>query len=502
MRDRVVVIGAGFGGLAAAIRLAARGMDVTLVEKLDQPGGRAYVFRQDGFIFDGGPTVITAPWLITELFELAGKKSEDFLQLMPVDPFYRIFFDDGDSFDYSGDPARMQQQIAGLSRYPQDVDGYRRFLAQSQRIFDKGFTELAAKPFLSAWDMAKIAPDLIRLDAYRSVYGFVSSYIKDDRLRQVLSFHPLLVGGNPFRAPSIYALIHYLEREWGVWFAKGGTGAVVSAFVDLFTGLGGTLLLQSEVAEITTTGDRATGVRLDDGRLIPADIVVCNADVATTYQRLLPARNRKPYTDRKLARMRHSMSLMVIYFGTNRLYRDQVNPALAHHSIILGPRYRELLGDIFDRKILADDFSLYLHMPTLSDPSLAPEGCDAFYVLAPVPNLKGSTNWNLASAAYRDRIMGFLEKRYLPDLSKHLVTEHSIDPRYFHDTLNSYAGAAFSVEPTLTQSAYFRPHNRAQSMTNLYFVGAGTHPGAGLPGVLTSAKIADTLISADIANPV
>jgi phytoene desaturase len=498
MRNRAIVIGAGFGGLAAAIRLAARGMDVTLVEKLDQPGGRAYVFRQDGFVFDGGPTVITAPWLITELFELAGKDSEDYLRLMPIDPFYRIFFDDGDSFDYSGDPARMTQQIAALSRYPEDVDGYKRFLTQSQRIFDMGFTELAEQPFLSAWDMIKIAPDLIRLDAYRTVYGFVSSYIKDERLRQVLSFHPLLVGGSPFHAPSIYALIHYLEREWGVWFAEGGTGSIVDAFVRLFTELGGTLLLESEVTEIITSDDRAAGVCLRDGRMIPADVIVCNADVATTYQRLLPARSRKPYTDRKLARMNHSMSLMVIYFGTNRLYRDQTNPALGHHSIILGPRYRELLGDIFDRKILADDFSLYLHMPTLSDPSLAPDGCEAFYVLAPAPNLQGSTDWDVASTPYRDRIMAFLEEHYLPDLSKHLVTERVIDPRYFRDTLNSYAGAAFSVEPTLMQSAYFRPHNRAQSIPNLYFVGAGTHPGAGLPGVLTSAKIADALIAADL----
>src|SRR4051794_2011147 len=282
MRNRAVVIGAGFGGLAAAIRLAARGMDVTLVEKLDQPGGRAYVFRQDGFVFDGGPTVITAPWLITELFELAGKNPDDYLRLMPVDPFYRIFFDDGDSFDYSGDPGRMQQQIANLSRFPEDVDGYRRFLAQSQRIFDKGFTELAEQPFLSAWDMIKIAPDLVHLDAYRTVYGFVSSYIKDERLRQVLSFHPLLVGGSPFHAPSIYALIHYLEREWGVWFAEGGTGSVVDAFVQLFTELGGTLLLESEVTDIITSEDRATGVRLSDGRMIPADVIVCNADVATT----------------------------------------------------------------------------------------------------------------------------------------------------------------------------------------------------------------------------
>jgi len=490
MSTRIVVIGAGFGGLAAAIRLAARGERVTLVEKLDQPGGRAAVFRQDGFVFDAGPTVITAPWLITELFELAGRRPDDYLTLLPVDPFYRIFFDDGASFDYSGSPERMQDEILRLTGDPAEVRGYERFLAQSRRIFDKGFTELAAKPFLSVRDMAAIAPALVRLNAYRNVYRFVSGYVRNEQLRQVLSFHPLLVGGNPFSAPSIYALIHYLEREWGVWYASGGTGAVVRALTDLFTELGGNLRLNAEVSRICTSGNRVTGVELAGGEEITADIVVSNADVAMTYERLLPGSPRF----RSPSRLRHSMSLVVIYFGTDRQYRSQSRSALAHHSVILGPRYRELLGDIFERKVLADDFSLYLHMPTLTDPTLAPEGGEAFYVLAPVPNLEGAIDWEDAAGPYRDRIMRFLEERYLPDLSRHLVTERIVDPRYFRDTLSSHAGAAFSVEPTLTQSAYFRPHNRARSFPNLYFVGAGTHPGAGLPGVLTSAKIADDLI--------
>jgi phytoene desaturase len=493
---RIVVIGSGFGGLAAAVRLATRGHQVTLLEKRDQPGGRAYVYRQDGFTFDGGPTVITAPWLITELFELTGRRAEDYLTMVPVDPFYRIFFPDGDHFDYSGDSDRMLAEIRRFSDLPADADGYLAFVRRTERIFAKGFTELADRPFLHVSDMIKVAPDLVRLESYRSVYGFVSRFVKDERLRQVLSFHPLLVGGNPFQTTSIYTLIHYLERHWGVWFALGGTGAVVDALVRLFAELGGRLLLNAEVGEITVGDGKATGVRLTDGKELPADLVVCNAEVAGAYERLLPASARRKYTDRKLARMRYSMSLVVIYFGTDRLYRGGDGPTLAHHDIILGPRYGPLLADIFTTKKLAEDFSLYLHMPTITDPTLAPPGCEAFYVLAPVPHLGGRSDWTREAKPYRDRIMRFLEERYLPDLSKHLVTEHMIDPRHFRDTLNSYLGSAFSVEPILTQSAWFRPHNRSEELPNLYFVGGGTHPGAGLPGVLSSAKIADDLIAA------
>ncbi len=498
MSKRIVVIGSGFGGLAAAVRLAARGHQVTLIDKRDRPGGRAYVYEQDGFTFDGGPTVITAPWMITELFELAGRKPDDYVTMVPVDPFYRIFFPDGAHFDYSGDTETMLARIRAFSTDPEhDVEGYRQFIALTERIFAKGFTELADRPFLNVTDMLRIAPDLVKLQSYRTVYGLVSRYVNDDRLRQVLSFHPLLVGGNPFQTTSIYTLIHHLERQWGVWFAMGGTGAVVAALARLFEELGGRLMLGTEAAEITTEGRRATGVRLASGDVLPADIVVCNGEVAAAYQQLLPAAVRKKYTDRRLARMRYSMSLVVIYFGTDRLYRGADGPPLAHHDIILGPRYKGLLTDIFNRKTLADDFSLYLHMPTLTDPSLAPEGCEAFYVLAPVPHLGSGTDWAKAARPYRERIMAFLEERYLPDLSRHIVTEHMIDPRHFRDDLNSYLGSAFSVEPILTQSAWFRPHNRSEELPNLYFVGAGTHPGAGLPGVLSSAKIADDLIAAE-----
>ncbi len=497
MSKRIVVIGSGFGGLAAAVRLVARGHDVTLLEKRDQAGGRAYVYRRDGFTFDGGPTVITAPWLITELFELASRRAEDYVTLVPVDPFYRIFFQDGAHFDYTGDSERMVAEIRRFSDDPADVDGYQEFVRRTEGIFAKGFTELADQPFLRLVDMLKIAPDLIRLESFRSVYGFVSRFVKEERLQQVLSFHPLLVGGNPFQTTSIYTLIHYLERHWGVWFALGGTGAVVDALVRLFGELGGRLCLNTEVGEILTEGGRTTGVRLTDGSEVAADVVVCNAEVAGAYERLLPATKRRKYTDRRLARMRYSMSLVVIYFGTDRRYRGGDGPALAHHDIILGPRYGPLLADIFTEKKLAQDFSLYLHVPTITDPSLAPPGCEAFYVLAPVPHLGGDIDWGREAKPYRDRVMRFLEEHYLPNLSEHLVTEHMIDPCHFRDTLNSYLGSAFSVEPILTQSAWFRPHNRSEELPNLYLVGAGTHPGAGLPGVLSSAKIADELIAAE-----
>jgi phytoene desaturase len=499
--QRIVVIGAGLGGLAAAVRLAARGHDVTIVDKRDQAGGRAYVYRQDGFTFDGGPTVITAPWMLTDLFELAGRRADDYISLMPVSPFYRIFFHgpphDGEHFDYTGRSAEMVAEIRRISPYESDVDGYLRFVRLTERIFAKGFTELADQPFSSPLDMARVAPDLIRLESYRTVYGLVSRFVKDERLREVMTFHPLLVGGNPFQTTSIYTLIHYLEREWGVWFAMGGTGAVVEGLVRLFGELGGRLRLETEVGEIMVDGGRATGVRLDTGEELPADSVVCNGDVARAYEQLLPASVRKKYTDRRLARMKYSMSLVVIYFGTDRQYRGTDGPELAHHDIILGPRYGGLLKDIFGRKTLAEDFSLYLHLPTLTDPSLAPEGCDTFYVLSPVPHLGGAIDWATEAKPYRDRIMSFLEEHYLPGLSQHIVTEHMIDPRHFDTDLNSYLGSAFSIEPILTQSAWFRPHNRSEELPNLFFAGAGTHPGAGLPGVLSSATIVDDLIAAD-----
>lgn len=494
MTQKVIIIGSGFGSLGAAARLAARGYQVEIFEKLDKPGGRAYVFEQDGFKFDGGPTVITAPFMFDDIFAAAGRKTEDYVEFRPLDPFYRIFDHTGKTFDYNDDPAFIADQIRAWS--PGDVEGYGRFMETTQAIFRKGFIELADQPFLQVGDMLKVAPDLIRLQSHKSVYSYVSRFIKNDFLRRCFSFHPLLIGGNPFDASSIYAMIHYLEREWGIHYAMGGTGALVNALVRLIEELGGRFHYNAEVEEIIVQGRRAEGIRLADGSIHHADHVISNADVAWTYLNLIPSRARGARnSDLRYKKLtRYSMSLVVIYFGTKKLYRH--DSKLAHHNIILSERYQGLLADIFKKKTLPQDFSLYLHMPTLTDPSIAPPGHEAFYVLSPVPHLGGDVNWVQAAKPYRDAIMQFLEDNYLPDLQANLVTEHMIDPRHFKHALNSHMGAAFSIEPVLTQSAWFRPHNRSEDIDNLYFVGAGTHPGAGLPGVLSSSVIAENLIVA------
>lgn len=489
MSKKIIVIGSGFGGLSAATRLAARGYEVELFEKGDKIGGRAYVHEINGFKFDGGPTVITAPWIFDEIWELAGRKREDYFKLVPCDPFYRIFDYTGRPFSYNGDPQFIHSQIEQWN--PADKEGYDRFMRTTKEIFETGMP-LIDKPFLNVTDMIKVAPDLIRLQSYRGVYGYVSQFIKDDFLRRCFSFHPLLIGGNPLDASSLYVLIHYLEREWGIHYALGGTGSIVNAFGRLFAELGGKLHLNAEVQEILVEGRKVTGVRMADGTIHKADVVVSNADVAWTYLKLLPAQYRRKNTDRRIKSMKYSMSLFVIYFGTKRRYNTDTN--LAHHNIILSERYNDLLRDIFSSKDLPTDFSLYLHMPTITDPSIAPPGHEAFYVLSPVPHLGANIDWQKQGKPYRDAIMNFLEKNYLPDLQANLVAEHYIDPPFFQNTLNSYLGSAFSVQPVLTQSAWFRPHNRSEDFENLYFVGAGTHPGAGLPGVIASGKIADQLI--------
>lgn len=494
MKESIIIIGTGFGGLGAAARLASQGYQVKLFEKRDKPGGRAYVYEQNGFKFDGGPTVITAPFMFDDIFAQAGRRREDYVEFIQLDPFYRIFDKSGKAFDYNDDPSFISGQIEKWN--PGDVAGYHEFIDSTKKIFQKGFVELADKPFLSVGDMLRVAPDLIRLQSYKSVYRYVSRFIEDEFLRRCFSFHPLLIGGNPFDASSIYAMIHYLEREWGIHYVKGGTGALVEALVQLIEELGGRFYYDTEVEEILVQGRQATGIRLADGTVHRAEHVISNADVAWTNLNLIPSQARglrnSDYRWKKLTR--YSMSLVVIYFGTKKLYREQ--GVLAHHNIILGERYKGLLTDIFRRKELSDDFSLYLHMPTLTDPSLAPAGHEAFYVLAPVPHLGAQVDWATEARPYRDKIMGFLEAHYLPGLQENIVAEHMIDPRHFQATLNSTMGAAFSVEPILLQSAWFRPHNRSEDIDNLYFVGAGTHPGAGLPGVLSSSKIAETLIMA------
>jgi len=484
---RAVVIGTGFGGLGIAVRLLCKGYDVVMLEKRDRPGGRAYVYEQDGFVFDAGPTIITAPFLIEELFAHAGRRVEDYVQLFPIDPFYEIRFDDGDVFSYSGDPARMRDEVARFS--PDDVAGYETFLERSREIFEKGFVELGHVPFLDPWSMVRIIPALIRLECYRSVLGLVTRHLRSEKLRQVFSFHPLLVGGDPRHAPAIYALICFLERRWGVHFARGGMGAVVAGLARLIEELGGEIRLATPATRIHVSDGRVRGVRTAAGEDLEADLVVSNGDLSWTYQHLIAREHRPHNSDRKLQRMRYSMSLFLIYFGTRRLYPD-----LAHHTILLGSRYEGLLEDVFRRGRLAPDMSLYLHAPTRSDPSLAPPGHEAFYALSPVPNLAAPIDWAQEKERYRDAIYDRLESTCVPGLRDHLVTERLFTPLDFRDELWSHLGAAFSFEPILTQSAYFRGHNRCPDVQGLYFVGAGTHPGAGLPGVLSSARVTDSLI--------
>ena len=489
MRREIIIIGGGLGGLAAGIRLVAKGHHVTILEKRDKPGGKAYTYKTQGFTFDSGPSIVTAPFMFDDLWREAGRRREDYFTLEECSPYYRIFDHKGSYFEYSSNEQALIRQIR--ERSPRDVDGYKRFMASTKPIFELGFVKLAEQPFLHFTDMLKVTPDLLRLKSFISTYRYVSGFIKDDFLRRCFSFHPLFIGGNPFDASSVYAMVDYLEREWGVHHAVGGIGAIISAMAKLFTELGGTLELNAETAEILVEGRKVVGVRMADGQTRRADIVVSNADSAYTYQKLIAPHHRKVYTDANLRGKKYSMSLVVLYLGLDKRYDDG---DIVQHNVILGKRYKGLLNDIFNRHHLARDFSLYLHRPSHVDPSLAPKGGEALYVLAPVPNASSRTDWSQAAKPYRDALVTFLEQNYMPGLSKHIVVEHMVDPRYYEHTLNNYRGAAFNLQPLLTQSAWFRPHNRSEEFANLYLVGGGTHPGAGLPGVLASAIIAAKLI--------
>jgi phytoene desaturase len=486
-RPHAVIIGSGFGGLAAAIRLGARGYRVTVLERLAQPGGRAAVFRQDGFTFDAGPTIITAPFLLEELWALAGKNFAEEISLIPLSPFYRVQFNDGATFDCSGDPEAMRAQVRLLN--PSDLPGYEKFIKLSEEIYQIGFAQLAHKSFGAVRDMARILPDLVRLQGYRSVSALVKKYIADPRLRIALSFHPLLVGGNPLRTSAIYCLILHLERKFGVHFVKGGTGALVRGMARLIAHQGGAVTCNATVTRILVEDGKAVGVALETGESLSADIVVSNACAAWTYQNLLEPRHRKHWTRRRLARTKFSMGLFVWYFGTDRQFPD-----VPHHTMLLGPRHDELLRDIFDRKILADDFSLYLHRPTASDPSLAPPGCDAFYVLSPVPHLAAGVDWASRAEPYRQAIETHLANTLLPGLGGAIISSKVVTPDYFRRELLSMQGAGFGFEPRLTQSAWFRPHNKSEDVENLFLVGASTHPGAGVPGVISSARVLDEVV--------
>ncbi|MBV4366840.1 phytoene desaturase [Erwinia phyllosphaerae] len=489
---KTIVIGAGIGGLALAIRLQAAGIPVLLLEARDKPGGRAYVYHDRGFTFDAGPTVITDPSAIEELFTLGGRRTAEFIDMLPVKPFYRLCWDSGEVMDYDNDQQELEEQIARFN--PDDVAGYRRFHAYSREVFKEGYLKLGSVPFLSVRDMARAAPQLVRLQAWNSVYSMVSKFIKDEHLRQAFSFHSLLVGGNPFAASSIYTLIHALERQWGVWFARGGTGAMVQGLVKLFRELGGEIELNTPVSKLETEGDRITAVRTADGRRIEVEAVASNADVVQTYDKLLGHHPHGAAQAKALKRKSMSNSLFVIYFGLNNPHSQ-----LAHHTVCFGPRYKELIEDIFHHDKLADDFSLYLHSPCVTDPSLAPPGCGSFYVLAPVPNLGvADIDWEVEGPKLKERIFAYLEEHYMPGLREQLVMEKIFTPFDFRDELGAHLGSAFSVEPLLTQSAWFRPHNRDSKIKNLYLVGAGTHPGAGIPGVIASAKVTASLILEDI----
>lgn len=494
MAQHAVVIGGGFGGMAAALRLRRRGYDVTLIEKQKQLGGRAMVMKRDGFTFDMGPTVITAPFLFDELFELFGKKREDYVKFVPLYPWYRVMFHDGAWFDYGGTIEQTLEQIRKFE--PADCDGYLKFLAHSKRIFEVGFVELGDKPFDTILSMIRCAPQMIKLGAWRTVWQMAKKYIRNDKLRRVFSFQPLLVGGNPFNTTSIYSLIHFLEREYGVHYAMGGTGALVRALAQLMEESGITVRLSTPVQHIGIglRPNVADGVYvLDAGgpRPIPSDLVVSNADAPFTHEELLRhASSRWSRLRARLDHLKYSMGLFVLYFGTTRQYPD-----VQHHTILLGEQYEKLLHEMFDlKKLEMSDFSVYLHRPTATDPSMAPAGCDCFYALVPVPNLQSNIDWKEMGPKYRDLVIDYLERKVLPGLKQCITSVSYVTPLFYRDELNTLHGTGFSIQPTFGQSAYFRFHNKSADIENLYFVGAGTHPGAGMPGVLCSAKVLEHVL--------
>ncbi len=486
-----IVVGSGFGGLALAIRLQSAGVTTTIVEARDKPGGRAYHWERDGFTFDAGPTVITDPACLSELWALSGRSMADDVELVPVQPFYRLNWPDGTNFDYTNDDTLLHAEIAKLN--PEDNAGYARFLDYSAGVFKEGYEKLGHVAFLDFATMIRAAPALAKYQAWRSVYSMVSSFVKSEKLREALSFHTLLVGGNPMTTSAIYALIHKLERDGGVWFAMGGTNRLIAGMVSHFERLGGTIRLDDPVAEIETLGDRATGVRTRDGWHGEADAVAVNGDIMHAYRDLLTGSRSSQRTKAKLERKKYSPSLFVVHFGVKGTW-----PGIPHHMILFGPRYKGLLEDIYDHGVLAEDFSLYLHHPTVTDPSLAPEGHSTFYVLAPVPHLgKFPVDWDEVGPILEKRILDEIGRRLIPDIHERIVTKFSYTPKDFGRDLSAHLGSAFSLEPVLTQSAWFRVHNRDDHIPNLYFVGAGTHPGAGIPGVVGSAKATAALMLED-----
>ena len=483
-----IVIGSGFGGIAAALRLKAKGHEVKLIEKHPDLGGRARVFKKNGFTFDGGPTVITAPYLINELFELFKKDSKHYIELSPLKIWYQFIFEDKTKFNYSGDEASMIKQIENINK--DDVKGYQKLVAFTKKIFDKGFTELADVPFDKPFVMMQQLPALLKLKSYKSVYSLVSTFIKNEKLRRMLSMHPLLVGGNPFTTTSIYGLILYLEKKWGIHYSMGGTGNIIKGLEKLMQEEGIDIIKNSEVTEIVSKSNKITGVKLNDKDIIEAENVICNADPPAFYEKMLKKNGQGSFIfNWKKKRMEYSMGLFVYYFGTKKVYEN-----VEHHTIKFGNKYKEHLEDIFNNKKLNNDISYYLHRPSATDKSMAPEGNDCFYVLVPVPNNQSKIDWQTEGENMKNLVIDKMEKDLMPNLRENIVADFYLTPDYFEKELNTKFGSGFSIQPKFTQSAYFRFHNKSEIYDGLYFVGAGTHPGAGVPGVLSSAKVLDKLL--------
>ncbi len=486
-KKKIIIIGSGFGGLASALRMKAKGFEVTLVEKHQDLGGRARVFKKDKFIYDGGPTVITAPHLFDELFSLFNKKITDYVKIIPLNLWYRFVFNDGEKFDYNGNDKSMEEQVKKFSS--KDYEGYKKLVNFTEKIFDKGFTDLSDKPFNNLFFMIKQIPSLLKLKSYKSVYSLVSNFISNEKLRRVFSMHPLLVGGNPFSTTSIYTLILFLEKKWGIHYSMGGTGKVVKALEKLMSEENVKVIKGAEVTEILTENKKVIGVKINNSKILNCDYIICNSDPPNVYNHLIKSKNNYNFLfKQKMKRMNYSMGLFVYYFGSIKKYDD-----VAHHTIYFGKSYEKHLDKIFEKKILSEDISYYLHRPSATDPNMAPHGQDAFYVLVPVPNNLSKINWSDEGDKFKELILDKMDKSVLPGIKDNVVSDFYLTPDYFEKDLATLHGSGFSIQPKFSQSAYFRFHNQSEIFNNLYFVGAGTHPGAGMPGVLSSAKVLDKL---------
>ena len=488
MTKKVIVIGSGFGGLASALRLRAKGYEVTLLEKHSDLGGRARVFKKGNFIYDGGPTVITAPYLIEELFSLFNKKISNYVKIVPLDLWYRFVFNDGETFDYSGNEKLMEKEIKKFS--DKDYEGYNKLVKFTKKIFDKGFTDLSDKPFNNFSFMIKQIPSLLNLKSYKSVYGLVSNYISNEKLRRVFSMHPLLVGGNPFTTTSIYTLILFLEKKWGIHYSMGGTGSVVKALEKLMEEENIRIIKDAEVTEIISKNKDVKAVKINNSKIIDCDYIVCNSDPPNVYKNLIKSKDNYNFLfKQKMKRMDYSMGLFVYYFGSKKQYKN-----VAHHTIYFGKSYEEHLEKIFEKKVLSEDISYYLHRPSATDPNMSPNGQDAFYVLVPVPNNLSNISWSNEGEKFKDLILDKMDKSVLPGIKENVVSDFYLTPDYFEKDLATLHGSGFSIQPKFSQSAYFRFHNQSEVFDNLFFVGAGTHPGAGMPGVISSAKVLDKIL--------